>query len=96
VDLLHLARRLWRERLPSRTLSNLEVQIMGAMRSEEDIPGWLIPTIYFNYLRDGDARPLQRVFYHNAMDVLSLAALLDHTANLLADPYTWATNSAWI
>ena len=86
VDLLHLARRLWRERLPSRTLSNLEAQIMGALRSEEDIPGWMIPGIYFDYLRDGDARPLQKVFYHNAMDVLSLAALLDHTAKLLTDP----------
>jgi uncharacterized protein YprB with RNaseH-like and TPR domain len=86
VDLLHLARRLWRERLSSRTLSNLEAHIMGALRSQEDIPGWMIPAIYFDYLRDGDARPLQRVFYHNAMDVLSLAALLDHTANLLTDP----------
>jgi uncharacterized protein YprB with RNaseH-like and TPR domain len=86
VDLLHLSRRLWRERLSSRTLSNLEAQIMGTLRSQEDIPGWMIPSIYFDYLRDGDARPLQRVFYHNAMDVLSLAALLDHTANLLTEP----------
>jgi uncharacterized protein YprB with RNaseH-like and TPR domain len=87
VDLLHLARRLWRDRLPSRTLANLEVQILHVGRTDEEIPGWMIPEIYFEYLRDGDARPLQRVFYHNAMDVVSLAALLNHTTLLLDDPF---------
>jgi tetratricopeptide (TPR) repeat protein len=86
VDLLHLARRLWRDRLPSRTLGNLEVQILGTLRSEQDIPGWMIPQIYFDYLRSRDPAPLKNVFYHNAMDVLSLAALLNHSAGLLSDP----------
>ncbi len=86
IDLLHLARRLWRDRLPSRTLPNLEYQILGALRTEQDVPGWMIPQLYFDYLRTGDARPLKSVFYHNSMDVLSLAALLSHTAALLANP----------
>ena len=86
IDLLHLSRRLWRDRLPSRTLSNLEVHILRAQRSEEEVPGWMIPQMYFEYLRDGDARPLKRVFYHNAMDVVSMAALLNHTTSLLEDP----------
>jgi hypothetical protein len=86
VDLLHLSRRLWRDRLPSRTLANLEVQILNASRTDEEIPGWMIPQLYFDYLRDGDARPLKRVFYHNAMDVVSLAALLNQTSLLLEDP----------
>jgi uncharacterized protein YprB with RNaseH-like and TPR domain len=86
IDLLFLARRLWRDRLPSRTLPNLEAHILGALRSDDDVPGWMIPELYFQYLRDGDARPLKNVFYHNAMDVLSLAALLNHMAGLLADP----------
>ena len=92
VDLLHLARRLWRDRLPSRTLANLEVQILHASRTDEEIPGWMIPQIYFDYLRDGDARPLQRVFYHNSMDVVSLAALLNHTSSLLEDPFSQPTS----
>ena len=92
VDLLHLARRLWRNRLPSRTLANLEVQILHANRTDEEIPGWLIPQMYFDYLRDGDARPLQRVFYHNAMDVVSLAALLNHTSTLLENPLVQPRN----
>jgi hypothetical protein len=86
IDLLHLSRRLWRDRLPSRTLSNLEVQILGAKRSDEEIPGWMIPQMYFDYLRNGDARPLKRVFYHNEMDVLSMAALLNLLASLLEYP----------
>jgi uncharacterized protein YprB with RNaseH-like and TPR domain len=92
IDLLHLARRLWRDRLPSRTLANLEVQILHASRTDEEIPGWMIPQIYFDYLRDGDARPLLRVFYHNAMDVISLAALLNHTSLLLETPFSLPEN----
>lgn len=86
LDLLHLARRLWRDRLSSRTLGNLEHQILGTQRTEQDVPGWMIPQLYFDYLRSGDAQPLRSVFYHNAMDVVSLAALFSHTAGLLADP----------
>jgi uncharacterized protein YprB with RNaseH-like and TPR domain len=87
LDLLPLARRLWRDRLPSRALGSLEECILGVPRTGEDVPGWMIPQLYFDYLRSGDARPLQSVFYHNAMDVLSLAALLGHMAGLLANPF---------
>lgn len=90
LDLLHLARRLWRDRLPSRALGQLEIHILGAQRSHEDVPGWLIPSLYFDYLRSGDARPLKGIFYHNAMDVLAMAALLTHMAQLLADPLNTA------
>jgi uncharacterized protein YprB with RNaseH-like and TPR domain len=86
LDLLPLARRLWRDRLPSRALGYLETAILGVARTGEDVPGWLIPSLYFDYLRSGDARPLKSVFYHNALDVLSLAALLSHVAQLLDDP----------
>lgn len=86
LDLLHLARRLWRDRLPSRTLAYLEEHILEHTRSQEDTPGYMIPELYFDYLRSGDARPLKGIFYHNAMDILSLAALTRHIAYLLANP----------
>ena len=86
VDLLPLARRLWRDRLPSRTLGNLEYQILGALRSEEDVPGWMVPSLYFDFLRSGDPHPLRGVFYHNSVDVISLAALFNYVAIRLADP----------
>jgi len=86
IDLLHLARRLWKERLPSRTLGDLEVQILGTNRTQQDVPGWMIADLYFDYLHTRDARPLLGVFYHNEIDVVSLAALLAYMADLLADP----------
>jgi hypothetical protein len=86
IDLMHLAQRLWRKRLSSYTLKMLEAHILGAERDIDDVPGWQIPEIYFTYLHDHDPEPLKRVFYHNAMDVISLAALLDYMAGMLEDP----------
>lgn len=94
LDLLHLARRLWRDRLPNRALGSLEVDILGLPRKEEDIPGWMIPQMYFDYIHTGDARPLAKVFYHNAIDVISLAALLEHIAHLLDNPLESPTEHA--
>lgn len=86
IDLLQFARKLWRNHLPSRALGFLEVEILGVHRTEDEVPGWMIPQLYFDYLRSGDARPMKNVFYHNAMDVLSMAALLNRIALLTADP----------
>ncbi len=86
IDLLSLARKLWRNRLPSRTLGNLEIEILRLGRSSEEIPGWMVPELYVEYLQKGDARPLAGVFYHNQMDILSLAALFRYCAKLLSNP----------
>jgi uncharacterized protein YprB with RNaseH-like and TPR domain len=88
LDLLPLARRLWRDRLPSRALKYLEETILQAPRSSDEVPGFEIPWLYFDYLRTGDAGPLKGVFYHNAMDVVAMAALLNHVSGLLADPFS--------
>ncbi len=87
LDLLPLARRLWRDRLPSRALKYLEEHVLGFTRTSEEVLGYEIPWLYFDYLRSGDARPLGGVFYHNAMDVVAMAALLGHVSELLDDPY---------
>lgn len=86
LDLLHLARRLWKSRLPNRALGELEYQILGAKRSENDVPSWMISQLYFDYLHTGDARPLRGVFYHNEIDIVSLAALLSHMSKIIAEP----------
>lgn len=88
LDLLPLARRLWRDRLPSRALKFLEENVLAAPRTSEEVPGYEIPYIYFDYLRSRDARPLKGVFYHNAMDVVAMAALLSHVTSILADPFS--------
>ncbi len=83
IDVLHLSRKLWRGHLPSCSLKELEVEILRTERSEEEVPGWMIPEIYFDYLRTGDTEKLSNVVYHNAQDVVSLAALFIHISNLL-------------
>jgi len=84
VDLLQLARRLWRDRLPSRRLGNLETEILGLERTAEEVPGWMVPELYIDYLDHQDAGPLQGVFYHNEMDIVSMAALFHLCADILS------------
>ncbi len=86
IDLLHPARRLWKRRLESCALSSLEAAILGLARTQEDVPGWEIPSRYFRYQRTGDSRELEGVFYHNLQDILSLAALTVHVDRLISDP----------
>jgi hypothetical protein len=87
VDLLHLARRLWRDRLPSRTLKYIEENVLEAPRTSEEVPGYEIPWLYFDYLRNGDASEMKGIFYHNAMDIVALAAMFGLTASMLDDPF---------
>lgn len=91
LDLLHPARRLWRMRLDSCSLGSLERQILGIERSEEDVPGYLIPYLYNRFLRDGDRAPLEGVFYHNHQDLLSLASLAVYMTGLCTEPQRPAT-----
>ncbi|MBK9051591.1 MAG: ribonuclease H-like domain-containing protein [Chloroflexi bacterium] len=76
LDLLPPTRRLWRNRIGSCALGAVEKNVLGVRRSEDDVPGYLIPGLYLDYLRHGDARELLRVFYHNRLDMLSMVTLL--------------------
>jgi hypothetical protein len=84
LDALHPSRRLWRLRLESCKLTDLESAVLGIER-EGDVPGSEIPGIYFDYLRSGDARGLQPVFYHNALDIMTLAAVTVELARAIGD-----------
>ncbi|MBL7064159.1 MAG: ribonuclease H-like domain-containing protein [Anaerolineae bacterium] len=90
LDLLHPARRLWRHRLPSCALTALEREVLGVQREQDDVPGGLIPYLYRDYLRTGDAREMKRVLYHNAVDILSLVTLAAHLGRIFADPWAEA------
>jgi uncharacterized protein YprB with RNaseH-like and TPR domain len=74
LDLLFGARRLWKLRLESCRLVELENQILGVER-QGDLPGEMIPYYYFEYLRTQQAFRLVPIFHHNAIDILSLACL---------------------
>ena len=90
-DMLYPARRLWRRRgeaaagrregrdrdsfdQSSCALGALEEAILGVHRVD-DVPGSEIPSRYFRFLRTGDLQPLEQVFEHNRLDLISLAAL---------------------
>ena len=84
-DLLYPARRLWKRRLESCSLSTVERDILGVIR-DDDVPGYLIPEIYFRYLRTKDARVIKQVFEHNLQDIISLVALVSRMCFLVEDP----------
>ncbi len=86
IDLLTISRQLWKLRLEQCRLSNIEQHILQFHRDGAEVPGYLAPVFYKDYLRTGDARPLKGVFYHNQEDVVSLAALFSHIANILENP----------
>ena len=75
LDLLRPSRRVWTGCFDDCRLGTLERDVLGLAR-EEDVPGALIPSLYFDWLRRRRAAPLARVFAHNRDDVLSLAALV--------------------
>ncbi len=83
LDLLHPARRLWKLRLESCQLTHLEAEVLGINR-QGDVDGAEIPAIYFDYLRTGNARGLQPVFYHNSLDIVTLAALTVELARVVS------------
>jgi uncharacterized protein len=86
LDLLHLSRKIWKLRLASLKLRDLENEILDFKREENEVPGWLVPQIYFDFIRSRDARPLKGVFYHNRMDVFSLALLFNLASDLISEP----------
>ena len=87
VDLLHPARRLWRYALSSCALTSLEREVLGVRREQADVPSGIIPLLYRDYLRTGDARDMQRVLYHNQVDILSMVTLAARLCRAYVDPW---------
>lgn len=92
LDMLHAARRLWRGRATaagpdpddnSCSLAVLEKHLSGLHRIG-DVPGYEIPSRYFQFIRDSDARPLESVLEHNRLDLISLAAVMARALTLVA------------
>ncbi len=87
LDLLLPARRLWKRRLQSCRLVNLESAILGLERSQDDVPGFLIPQLYVDYVRSGRAGEMQRVFYHNREDIVTTTALAQQLCQAVNAPH---------
>lgn len=75
LDLLHVARRLHKQRLGMCRLVHLESDVLGFGRGP-DVEGSEIGPRYAHFLRTGDEEALRGVVEHNALDVVSMAALV--------------------
>jgi uncharacterized protein YprB with RNaseH-like and TPR domain len=91
LDFLHPARQLWRPRLSSVRLSELERHVLHVSPGSKldwtrdgDMNSGDIPEAYFSFVRGGLCAPLVPVFQHNQMDLRGLAALAGHVLEILA------------
>ena len=75
VDLLYECRRRWSASLPDCRLQTVEAALCGRVRSD-DVPGWQIPSVYHDFVRSGDARPLGRILKHNVLDLVAMVEIL--------------------
>ncbi|WP_404329074.1 ribonuclease H-like domain-containing protein [Mesobacillus maritimus] len=76
-DLYHAARRMWKHKIERMKLSVVEKEILGFER-EDDIPGYLAPMIYFDFVERKHPEGLLGVMKHNELDILSLITLYTH------------------
>ena len=83
LDLLHSSRRLFKRRLQSCTLTNLERELLGFHRTD-DIPGYLVPSVFFDWLNGEDLSKMNAVIEHNRLDIVSLFFL----ARLISEAYS--------
>jgi len=90
IDVLHPARRFWKE--DECSLVVLEQQVLGARR-EDDVPGFEIPQRYFEFVRTGDPTRLEGVLEHNRRDLLSLAGLTSRLLEIVRGGPDYAENA---
>ncbi|MFT3921383.1 MAG: ribonuclease H-like domain-containing protein [Myxococcales bacterium] len=86
LDLLHCARRVYKRRLGSVRLIELEAAVLGFERIE-DLPGELIPETYLGFLRGRTpGAALWPVVEHNRSDLVALPAMLGELVRRFAEP----------
>lgn len=83
VDLLHTTRRLYRRRLRDCSLTNVERELFGFFR-QNDIPGYLIPSVYFAWLGEDRLDEMEEVLEHNRLDIIALFFLFTQIASVFA------------
>ncbi|MCP4230374.1 MAG: ribonuclease H-like domain-containing protein [bacterium] len=86
-DLLHIARRCYKGRLPDFKLRTVEEGLLGFVR-DRDLPSAEVPRMYNVYSQTGDGRPLVPVLEHNLIDVAATLALLVKLAGEFPDEFT--------
>lgn len=76
-DLVHFARRAWRDRLSDCQAVTIERELLGIIRPD-DLPGAYVPSFYEAYQQDGEVGPLTYIIDHNRWDVAGLVRIFTH------------------
>ncbi|MEK4029015.1 ribonuclease H-like domain-containing protein [Pseudobacillus sp. FSL P4-0506] len=76
-DLYHASRRLWKHSMESVKLVNVEREKLDICRTE-DVPGYLAPMIYFDFVERKHPEGILKVMEHNEKDILTLITLYTH------------------
>lgn len=76
-DLFHAAKRMWKHKLERMKLSVVEKEVLEIERVD-DVPGFLAPMIYFDFVERKDPEGMIGVLKHNEQDILSLISLYTH------------------
>ncbi|MBM7584299.1 uncharacterized protein YprB with RNaseH-like and TPR domain [Bacillus pakistanensis] len=95
-DLYHAARRMWKDELESVKLSNVEKKILQFHR-KGDVPGYLAPMIYFDFVERKDPEGVLKVMSHNELDILSLITLYTHLSlQILGLDHNQTSKEKWL
>ena len=86
ADLLHPARRLWKNIIQDCSQGSIETKIIGLDRSG-DIPGALAPEIWFEFLKTGRIERLTGICDHNTADIAGLSSILAAMTEIASDPF---------
>ncbi len=85
LDLLYPARRLWKNVIGSCTLGDIEKNILGKARTL-DVPGFMVPDLYFEFIKSGAYSSIEKVAAHHLEDIISLARLLSCFEKIYENP----------
>jgi len=86
VDLLHPARRLWKNIIFDCSQGSIETRILGLDRTG-DIPGVLAPEIWFEFLKTGKTERLLGICDHNKKDISGLTSIFYAMILIAANPF---------
>lgn len=75
IDLIIPSRRLFKSLFENCQLQTLEKEVLGFVR-EDDVPGWMVPEIFFTYQKDGNPERIPGVIEHNMYDIFSMHVLI--------------------
>lgn len=91
LDMLYCCRRLWKRHFESFRLNELEKRLLGFARTD-DVPSYLIPSIFFDYLQSRDESQLYPILNHNRDDILSLHQLVLTASNIANETIRHGSN----